>query len=55
VQPPVFEQIFQESLREKKLELAGEWVRLPGRRVVMQDDEAESKRIIETAFSTAGL
>ena len=55
VQPPVFEQIFQESLREKKLELAGEWVRLPGRRVVMQDDEAESKQIIETAFSAAGL
>ena len=55
VQPPVFEQIFQESLREKKLELAGESVRLPGRSVVMQDDEAESKRIIETAFSTAGL
>ncbi|HKD00830.1 MAG TPA: selenocysteine-specific translation elongation factor, partial [Terriglobales bacterium] len=55
VQPPVFEQIFQESVREKKLELAGEWVRLPGRSVVMQDDEAESKQIIETAFSTAGL
>jgi len=55
VQPPVFEQIFQESVREKKLELAGEWVRLPGRSVVMQDDEAESKKIIETAFSTAGL
>jgi selenocysteine-specific elongation factor len=30
-------------------------VRLPGRGVVMKDDEAESKKIIETAFSSAGL
>lgn len=38
-----------------KLELTGETVRLAGRSVVMKDDEAESKRQIEAAFSTAGL
>src|SRR5262249_51728809 len=42
VEPAVFEQVFQEELRAKKLELAGELVRLPGRGVVMKDDEAES-------------
>jgi len=38
-----------------KLEIAGETVRLAGGGVVMKDDEAESKRQIEDAFSTAGL
>lgn len=42
-------------VREKKLELAGEFVRLPGRGVVMKDEEAESKMIIEQAFAAAGL
>ena len=42
-------------VREKKLETAGEIVRLPGRAVVMKDEEAESKKIIEHAFSSAGL
>ncbi|HKS76272.1 MAG TPA: selenocysteine-specific translation elongation factor [Terriglobales bacterium] len=55
VEPAVFEQVFQDELRAKKLELAGELVRLPGRGVVMKDDEAESKKIIEAAFSSAGL
>jgi selenocysteine-specific elongation factor len=55
VQPAVFEQVFQKALHEKKIELVGEQVRLPGRGVVMKDDEAESKKIIETAFSSAGL
>jgi selenocysteine-specific elongation factor len=40
---------------EKRLELAGELVRLPGRGVVMKDEEAESKTIIEQAFASAGL
>ncbi len=55
VEPQVFEQIFQEALQQKKLELAGEQVRLPGRGVIMKDDEAESKKVIETAFFSAGL
>jgi selenocysteine-specific elongation factor len=39
----------------KKLEIIGEQVRLPGSVVVMKDDEAESKRTIENAFASAGL
>jgi len=42
-------------VREKKLEVAGEIVRLPGHGVVMKDEEAESKQIIEKAFASAGL
>ena len=38
-----------------KIELSGELVRLPGRGVVMKDEEAESKKIIEAEFATAGL
>jgi selenocysteine-specific elongation factor len=41
--------------REKKLELAGDLVRLPGRGIVMKDEEAESKAVIERAFRSAGL
>ena len=40
---------------DKKLEVAGELVHLPGRGVVMKDEEAESKKIIEQAFASAGL
>ena len=47
--------VLQKLVEEKKLELAGELVRLPGRGVVMRDDEAESKKIIESAFASAGL
>ncbi len=42
-------------VRDKKIELAGELVRLPGRGVVLKDEEAESKKIIEQAFASAGL
>ncbi len=41
--------------KQKKVELAGELVRLAGRGVVLKDEEAESKKTIETAFSSAGL
>jgi len=41
--------------REGKLEVIGELVRLPGRGVVMKDEEAASKKIIEDAFASAGL
>jgi selenocysteine-specific elongation factor len=39
----------------EKLELIGDLVRLPGRGVIMKDEEAESKKIIEQAFASAGL
>jgi selenocysteine-specific elongation factor len=42
-------------VREKKLEISGELVHLPGGGVVMKDEEAESKKIIEAAFASAGL
>jgi selenocysteine-specific elongation factor len=42
-------------LREKKIEITGELVRLPGQGVAMKDEEAESKKKIEDAFATAGL
>jgi selenocysteine-specific elongation factor len=37
------------------LEAAGEIVRLPGRVVVLKDEEAESQKVIEQAFASAGL
>ncbi|HXM20997.1 MAG TPA: selenocysteine-specific translation elongation factor [Terriglobales bacterium] len=55
VAPTVFASLFDEALQAKKIELAGELVRLPGRGVMMKDEEAESKRIIEEAFANAGL
>jgi selenocysteine-specific elongation factor len=55
VAPAVFDSVFDEALRAKKIELEGELVRLAGRGVVMKDDEAESKKIIEAAFANAGL
>jgi selenocysteine-specific elongation factor len=42
-------------VRDKNLEVSGEVVRLPGRGVVMKDEEAESKKKIEDAFASAGL
>jgi selenocysteine-specific elongation factor len=42
-------------VREKKLEVAADLVRLPGRGVAMKDEEAESKKTIEDAFRSAGL
>jgi selenocysteine-specific elongation factor len=55
VAPEVFAGVFDEAVRAGKIELAGELVRLAGRGVVMKDEEAESKKIIEAAFATAGL
>ncbi len=51
----VFDEILRQLALEKKVELAGDLVRLPGRGVVLKDEEAESKKIIEQAFATAGL
>ena len=53
--PQVFERLLQETSRAKQIELAGDLIRLPGRGVMMKDEEAESKRTIESAFSSAGL
>jgi len=53
--PEVFAAVRDGLTSVKKIEVQGEQVRLPGRGVVMKDDEAESKKIIETAFASAGL
>jgi selenocysteine-specific elongation factor len=53
--PEVFYSVLEKLAEEKKLEVAGELVHLPGRGVVMKDDEAESEKIIEQAFASAGL
>jgi selenocysteine-specific elongation factor len=53
--PEVFLQIMREMTDTKKLELAGDLIRLPGRGVVLKDEEAESKKTIEQAFASAGL
>ena len=42
-------------VREKKIEVVGDVVRLPGHSVVMKEEETESKNEIERAFASAGL
>lgn len=51
----VFDTVLGSLTRDKKVEITGDLVRLPGRGVVMKDEEAESKKKIEDAFLTAGL
>jgi selenocysteine-specific elongation factor len=53
--PEVFAVALEHLAREQKIEIAGDIVRLPGHGVMMKDEEAESKKKIEDAFSTAGL
>jgi selenocysteine-specific elongation factor len=53
--PEVFYTVLGKLAEEKKLEVDGEVVHLSGRGVVMKDEEAESKKIIEQAFASAGL
>jgi selenocysteine-specific elongation factor len=51
----VFTAALERLVRENKLEAVGEVVHLPGRSVVLKDEEAESQKIIEHAFASAGL
>ena len=51
----VFAAVLAKAVAEKKLVVAGELIHLPGRGVVMKDEEAESKKTIEQAFQSAGL
>jgi selenocysteine-specific elongation factor len=53
--PAAFDAGLAYCLAERALALNGEFVHLPGRGVVMKDEESESRRIIEQAFSSAGL
>ena len=49
----VFNRALDDLVREKRIEIGGDLVRLPGHGVVMKDEEAESKQKIEDAFATA--
>ena len=53
--PDVFSAVVVQMAKEGKLETSGDIVRLRGRGVVMNDEEAQSRQIIEQAFSAAGL
>ena len=55
VAPEVLTAYSTKQCAPRRLTLAGELVRLAGRGVVMKDEEAESKKIIEAAFANAGL
>jgi selenocysteine-specific elongation factor len=52
---PVLEAVLADLGREKKIEIAGEQVRLAGRGVELKDEEAKAKEQIEKAFADAGL
>lgn len=51
----VFTAVLAKAVADKKLAVVGELIHLHGRGVVMKDEEAESKKIIEQAFQSAGL
>ncbi len=51
----VFQSLVAALVKEKKLDVSAEQVRLAGRGVAMKDEEAESHRQIEQAFASAGL
>ncbi|HET9306391.1 MAG TPA: selenocysteine-specific translation elongation factor [Candidatus Sulfotelmatobacter sp.] len=55
VSPEIFDAVLTMLVRNKKVEVTGDLVRLAGRGVVMKEEEAESKKKIEDAFATAGL
>ena len=55
LEPLIFAGVVESLVRERRIELQEELIRIPGRGVAMQTDEAESKKQIEEAFLKAGL
>ncbi len=55
IEPAVFGLVVDQMVLGRKLALTGELMHLPGRGVVMKDEEAESQKVIEQAFAKAGL
>jgi selenocysteine-specific elongation factor len=51
----IFEGVLRALTRQGAIEVAGDQVRVAGRGVQMKDEEAESQRVIEQAFASAGL
>jgi selenocysteine-specific elongation factor len=55
VDPRLFEFLVNALTRDNKVEITSGLIHLPGRGVVMKDEEAESRKLIEHAFASAGL
>jgi selenocysteine-specific elongation factor len=55
IAPEIFQFVLSYLAANKAIEVAGDLVHLPGRGVVLKDEEAESKKTIEQAFASAGL
>ncbi len=55
LEPSVFAGVVESLVKERRIELQEELIRIPGRGVAMQSDEAESQKRIEEAFLKAGL
>jgi selenocysteine-specific elongation factor len=55
VRPEVFAYVLERLVQAKKVGVTGELAHLPGRGVVLKDEEAASKQVIESAFAVAGL
>ncbi len=53
--PEVFGAAIELLVAEKRVATSGEIVHLPGRGVILKDEEADSKKVIEAAFAAAGL
>lgn len=53
--PEIFAAAVERLAQAKKLDVAGDLIRLPGQGVTLKDEEAQSKKTIEDAFSAAGL
>jgi selenocysteine-specific elongation factor len=51
----IFDFALDSLLHARKIESVSELVRLPGRAVVMRDEEMEARKIIEQTFAAAGL
>jgi selenocysteine-specific elongation factor len=53
--PEVFETVLAAGIGNKMLGVTSDVVHLPGRGVIMKDEETESRKMIEQAFTSAGL
>jgi len=53
--PQTFEAGLDFCVSQRTLAITGELVHLPGRGVVMKNEESESRKVIEQAFASAGL
>jgi len=51
----VFGYMLERAVLAGKLAVSGEVVHLPGQGVVLKDEEADSKQVIEAAFAAAGF